>query len=382
MFYTISRPSARPRKQGDITHVFFLHSYVPALIAETIIEQKELASDEIIIWSTRNRGRPWLELPGATRLLENVPFTATQLDRSSNLKRNWSRLKQIDAEISLAVNGKKFHLYIPHSYWQFFQILATHRLCIGFSYLEEGLAAYRENSEIVSSLASKKQNVWSLSRLQRILFRSRILGEEFYNRHAQCAYGTSPFSFVNVDIPRKIIDVSWKAMPDIANSHNDCAVILLPPCGNSNGRELVGLEKTLLDVVEILRNSHFRKIYVRSHPESDINDFNELYYDIFGEKDQRFIPDPLEHPVEMICASSSVTIISSGSSTSIYASRMGREIISFSGIYSENCPQFSETWNKLRTYIEVTFDGTDIRSYVFHRKHQQTAPLRCISKDD
>lgn len=349
----------------DVVHVFYIHSYIPSLIADSIINSNGLESNQVIIWNRRNRGRPWSDAGAIFRDLDLVPFEFQGLYKTYNLIKTKNQIKKIDGEISSAVGGKRFYLYIPHSYYQFFQLAATHHLCAGFSYIEEGLAAYRSNKEILSTFEGCGNLLWKLNAAQRFIYRPRIQGNNFFDNRAERAYGLGPHSFARLSTPKTILPVNWKQDPALSDIYDDCALIILSPMNPSaisvsNSKAYID---TLRDVAELLEKSPFKRIYIRPHPETKPDEPIYILNTAFNKLKGRAFIDSTTHPPEVICASSTkVAIISAGSSVSLYASILGRDVLSFAQIWSERSNAFKLRWSSLLREINFDFEQNDIRN--------------------
>ena len=343
-------------------HVFYLQAYVPALIAETIIKKKALTPEDVIIWHARNNGRPWLPLLGSVRDLDSNPFRVRRFSKSRNLAKTWAMLKLHDLQISHATKGRPFQFYIPHSYYQFFQLTSTHSLCSKFHYLEEGLAAYRRADDLSATIQDIGKPLWDLTSGQHLILGRRVQTKEFFNAGASSAWGLTEGSFSAIQGNRVQVEVNWRTA-DLGERYDDCALVLLGPFeGHSpSNSSYTCYSAALRELMGIMIKSPFRSIYIRKHPETVEEDFTFLYRNVFATLGPRVTVDPTEHPPEVICASARVTLISSGSSAALYAPRFGRPVLSFGGIVAKHCPDFNRRWKRIKDTIGLPFEENDIR---------------------
>lgn len=114
-------------------HIFTVHSPITALAALVIIQKLQLPPDNVVIVNLHKS--------------ESLLHEYNQHSFDTEDKTWWQKLshinlpKKYDSFIDKIIGGKQFHAYIDlmHLYQR---ILVTHANCEGFSFFEEGSAAY------------------------------------------------------------------------------------------------------------------------------------------------------------------------------------------------------------------------------------------------
>ncbi len=177
-------------------HLFVIHSHTTHRCALGIIRDKGLLAADCVFGTSRG-----FAPPSATSLDDPIP--AVPLDflgqPNGNAIRPVLRLrhlrKLVDQRIDQILDRKDFHAYLPHTYYDPYQLLATHPSCNGFSYIEEGLTSYYAPGEIELAYPTWRFK-WRTRRLRNLMFGNRIREEiPFFRDDYSSAYGFTDRSF-------------------------------------------------------------------------------------------------------------------------------------------------------------------------------------------
>jgi len=173
-------------------HLFLVHSNLTHLLARRVVEYEGIEPEDVALL-VRRRYRPderrfrVVHLPIYKGVRKPLP-------KRFGLLYGRRRLRAVDGLLYEITEGHPFHFYVPHTLKRFERVVLSHPSCAGFSFLEEGLAAYRTREElgrIVPRVAT--------SRTQRIAYRGRLGEREFYRAGNTKAYGLSSWSFPDVE---------------------------------------------------------------------------------------------------------------------------------------------------------------------------------------
>ena len=349
----------RKRSAGNVKHVFVVHSPILGYVTEAVVAELGLPPEDIIVLRHRVGRALEPELPYRIRDLRDDPWRTTPIMRTRRLWRTWRQLRHFDEDVRVLVGDAPFHLYLPHSWDWWHQLLSTHTLCRGLSYLEEGFAAYCADMPF-----APLKPVWQLSRLQRRLLGSRIQGDVFFSPMAGAAYGVHRESFDRTPFKRVLVSPQWRVVPRLAETFDDAALLILGPFDAAGRAEsdTGGQLSTLGALARILRDAPFRQIYVRPHPNTSREYAERVMTDVLTGLGDRVALDPMTHAAETVCASSRVTVISAGSSVGVYAAILGCPSLSFAELYAEMSPTFSKRWAAIVAAGGARFKGPDIRT--------------------
>jgi hypothetical protein len=101
----------------------------------------------------------------------------------------------MDGVVTELMEGEAFHCYVPHTYFDSYQLLATHSRCVGFSFIEEGLTSYYRPAEIERAYPTRTFS-YRTSLLRRVFFGRRIGTRiPFFRGDFAMAYGFTDHSF-------------------------------------------------------------------------------------------------------------------------------------------------------------------------------------------
>lgn len=168
-------------------HFFLVHSHITAHVAEEVVRHEGLDGARVVFLTSRHFSPPHERF----RLVE-LPFTfqPESFPRQRNLLDCWRRLHSIDRFVRRLSEGHSFHFYTPQTSQRFMRIILSHRLCRGFSFLEEGLHSYCTRQEIERIHPTQRERF-----IDKVGYRRRIGDAPFFQEGHSKAYGLSSASF-------------------------------------------------------------------------------------------------------------------------------------------------------------------------------------------
>ncbi len=181
-----------------MSHVFFIHSSITLKIALEIIKKDSIKKENIIFIGHRLQTSlilkeyRFIDLSNEFDLYKDFKF-------SLKLIKIWSKTNRLQNLISSLTKNQNFNLYIPQHSLNIFQILSNHKLCVGFSYLEEGVLAYVNYSKYPDYYSLKKSKNFFLDMLYWASFKGATQREKQYfyfnKKKFHHAYTINPKAF-------------------------------------------------------------------------------------------------------------------------------------------------------------------------------------------
>ncbi|MBK6476397.1 MAG: hypothetical protein IPF95_17080 [Flavobacteriales bacterium] len=256
--------------------------------------------------------------------------------------------------------GRTFRVYLPHTILPLYQLLATHPSCVGFSYIEEGIVAYRPNSEVKNCIPAMIPN---LSGIQKWVMRGRWDMEWPFDKRAEAAYGFSSSSFSTIGVPVVVQEPNWSVSSDLAKRYDHSVLCILGPArtlvkSSWNPEQYYWM---IMQLAEILVHTD-RKIFVRFHPDQK-DDERRLILRLFNEKIPGAEVASDEDQAEAICASADVVIVQAGSSVGLYADQLGKPVYGYLDLMQEIAPRAVQSWVDTRSQMSYSFRERDIRTF-------------------
>lgn len=342
-------------------HIFLVHTPITEAIARGVIEHKKLRREDVIIFTSRNQTFP-------TELACEI-ISAESVSHCLNLHiayRFWKtrrRISKFDQELEKIVSRRKFIVYAPQVASQLAQLLITSKSCVGFHYIEEGLAAYQTETHIKKLMFGAKVFTFRGGKLLEILcFKRRLRNGFFYAPGAISAYGVTEKSFGQIDVKLEIISVPWKVDRDRFDSYNGKVILVIDFVPAtwffSNAEYWLMLHR----VANILGDSHFRSIVLRfrnDHPNAERQFIKEV---IFNRLTKPVEVMDSSANIEDVCASANVAVVAAESSILLYAKLLGCKTYSVAGIMCEISKSYLEYYEDLKRNLNIQLDADDVRS--------------------
>jgi hypothetical protein len=127
-------------------HLFIVHSFATYHCALGVIRAERIPLSNCTLVEVRGFvcGNP----PAGVAIGKLSWFGTPNLDSIRKILALRSELSSRDREIDALVSGEPFVCYLPHTYYDFADLVVSHPRCRGFSYIEEGLTSYYRPGEI------------------------------------------------------------------------------------------------------------------------------------------------------------------------------------------------------------------------------------------
>jgi len=170
-------------KSTKLKHLFYASNFIALSNYLTIIEEKQLDLENCIFYSPRNINSS-INIKKEIHFIEvdNIQLTKSRKQFLRNRLKIYSFTKKINRQL----NNTFYHLYIPHLLNYREKILLMNKKCQVYSFVEEGLPAYRSDF-IIKSM----DNLVSFGYSN--IHDSKPLGVDYRKYYA--SYGTNEFAF-------------------------------------------------------------------------------------------------------------------------------------------------------------------------------------------
>lgn len=356
-------------------HIFLVHSPITFLSSVSVINGLNVdAADAIIIFFELKK------IPS-----KNKVYTAVSIDdffpKKTSVKkiyyyfRYFNVISRIDKIINAVTNNEKFTAYVPVMLFAS-KALVTNSNCVGFNFIEEGLADYWKEETLNSITAINSGEPWRSSVLKNTKLVASQLSEVLrgYNFKLQALpfsyscyqafknvfyYGLSKDSFPLVSTEKKIIIPFNKENFSQIESHNialsnktiwigDGAVI------QNNLNEKIYLQGIEKGCIGFLQDQNINNIFIKFHRDEPAQ-LRQKVKDIFAKHNISFQIIPDEVILELILfESTNTTLIGIFSSLLYYAAIMNHPVYSIYNFVSQEYAKlfvnrdFNFYWDKVK----------------------------------
>ncbi|WP_263831213.1 polysialyltransferase family glycosyltransferase [Salinibacter sp.] len=289
-------------------NIFYVNSNIVKKVCKKIIN-KEDKKEYKIIFENRHR-----------RINEKI----NSIEEIYNLKRknkrdvlkNWLQIKSGDQIVS-EIAGGEFHLYVPYTHFEEVRMLLSHRLCSGFSIVEEGLMSYLTPEQMEKMVPPEEESIG-----QKIKCLGRLGEYSFYRDGYEKMYATNERAFPG-RMNKEVLDVDFgggEGREEIGKG--ECILVLdsLTHYEKEKSCTYVLSMSAALDVLE----ENYEKIHYKLHPDS---------YGNWQEGVMKAALGRLECPVREIDRSASIEDVAIGSPADVVVD------LSSVGLY---CGMFSD----------------------------------------
>jgi len=314
-------------KEYGQLHVFMIHSSITFIVANAIIKELNLEDKQILFLTNRSIS---LDTKYTTYIFPNF-----KLEGIISFIKNRKVLTKFDHYVENIVNGRKFVVYLPHQLSTFFYFLSTHKDCIQYNYLEEGLASFIKYDEINKSYSNTSTNslfkvvIWFFYKLA---FGNRMnFSRKTYNCN-NVKYGFS-FGLFDESFPdfkhRRKLTASFFVNSNAPNNTTIKHLLILGSeveVGYVDKEDYLDLLKRFVTIF----HSRFQSetLYYKLHPgQSSLlaNEISQLF-DLIGVENISLNSDI---SIEEIIITSKANFYQVLSSAGFYAALLGRKVYSF-----------------------------------------------------
>lgn len=231
-------------------YILCVHSTITYEVSKSIIKELGIKKDSELATA---RG---FKVAGSNPLL-NLDDIYSKNILQRKFYKVWEEIQKGDKLLSNAIGGN-FHAFIPQTWQKKYDLLTTHKDCLSFSYIEEGLASYHKKNKIEQIFPAKKYGI--KSRLKTL---GRLREKKFYKDNYKKVWATNKNAFPNFK-RKNYVNLSFneKDLPNI--SKGSCILVLTDQFAlNEDERQIYML--VLGKIVRYLDNI-YNTIYYKIHP--------------------------------------------------------------------------------------------------------------------
>jgi hypothetical protein len=337
-----------------VKHIFYIHSALNYIISKQII--KHFALNEADCVFLYDRIKPYLH---ETIRQYDFPHDPQPAHRSflavPAFWKNWTKVKKFDKRIAEISQNQSFIFYGLFSISNFFYLMATHSLCNGYYFMEDGTASLNPNGH----LDQQKQK----SILRQIMYDLNFLGRNipsikaFYDvSHTQFRGVLASCEFMFPGFPKRTVI----GFPTQSQQHTDYEHVIV-----LDGAADFGLvtHESYNKVVAMLPPWFIKKGIKRVHVKYQKNDPNgrdsrpEMKA-IFAKysSEIEFIEIPPTGILEEIAVNSKAVFYINASSIGFYVFLAKRKLYSWCSFLQDLEPNFILTTKYPQAYLDYVID--------------------------
>lgn len=304
-------------------HLFYIHSHITKKISKQIIKTKDLHKDSIFVFPSR------YESLSEYKTVNNIDKIYALNYSTWKFYVNYFNILKADYFVSNLCDKDYFHLYLPQTRMPWIMMLMSHKLCAGFSLIEEGMASYYTKQAMENKYLGTNEN------LTKSLYSMFRLGKnDFFRDGYTKVYGLSQDSFPG--FPRKeIIDIDFSNKKlEFEFTDDDCILVCETVAYFNKEKSTVYIAGFVM-CLKILQKK-YKNVYFKLHPKQynswESLFFKNLIYEYFSEATEI----PRNCSLEEIAATfQGIDFIVNLSSVGLYAGRLGNKVFSFSNILAK-----------------------------------------------
>ena len=213
--------------------------------------------------------------------------------------------------------GGEFHLYVPYTHFEEVRMLLSHRLCSGFSIVEEGLMSYLTPGQMEKMVPPKEMSVG-----QKIKCLGRLGEYSFYRDGYEKIYATNERAFPK-RTNKEVLEVNFGDEAGSEEIAEDECILVLESLTHYEKEKACTYVLSLSAALHVLEERYAR-IHYKLHPDS---------YGNWQEDVMRAALGRAECPVREIDRSASIEDVAMGAPADVVVD------LSSVGLY---CGMFSE----------------------------------------
>lgn len=305
--------------------IFYVNSNIVEKVCKSIIEEEGMEDYKVI-----KEGRYSKEKEKCKTAEE---IYRLRRGKKREVLRNWSRIKSGDRIVS-EIAGGEFHLYAPYTHFEEVRMLLSHRLCSGFSIVEEGLMSYLTPDQMEKMVPPTTPSLG-----QKIKCLGRLGTYSFYREGYETLYATNAQAFPGRQ-NKKVLDVQFGEGKGRAEIGKDECILVLDSLTHYEKEKACTYVLSLSAALDVLEE-RYEKIHYKLHPDS---------YGTWQADAMEAALGRLECPVREIDRSASIEDVAIASPADVVVD------LSSVGLY---CGMFSDGTVYSFHDILSTADGTD-----------------------
>lgn len=306
-----------------------------------------LSPEEVVLLTARGMKAPeGLESCACAQLHgPDVPVMKERMPLGERLR----MVKAFDAFVTGLAGGGPYRVYLPHTVAPAYQLLATHPLCEGFSFLEEGMINYRAPDDLRRSVYFP---IRRMPLLHRWALRGRLGLAMPFDRRAHAGYALGAGSFARTGV--KAIRVSsplaaQKPLPmtsDVLCCFTPTSLLHRLPDGPHRWSAASRL------LARALGRSKGR-VYLKFHP-GELPEHEHAVRQVFDAEGVPCTVLPKDASAELFLLEHPCRLVHFGSSVALYASMLGVPVLNALGLLEGAERDILAQWRR-------TLDGLSIR---------------------
>ena len=322
-----------------MNHLFQVHSSTTYHSALAVCRFKKLTWSDCFFVPIR--GFVCSDLPEGASVVQ-LSARSGIVDLSlRTLRKNLYTLHKADKELEDLMKGERFEFYVPQTWHDTSHLTLSHKLCAGFSYLEEGWTSYYKFGGIERAYPTKERSLLAHT-LRLLFFRNRLPSNlSFFHQGYRVAYGLTDMSFPHWE-HRVVLGLpdSLKVLSDSGTETSPVLVFdALVELGKASIESVVYAVSKLLDRLVEANTSFLRyKFHGAQTDETSKSRLNEL----FESYETRIQIEELaaETVLEEMVSSENFIMYTFNSAAGLYASLAGRKVISINEFVLEADPAY------------------------------------------
>ena len=329
-------------------HAFIVHSGLTLQACRAVIRHLDLAEDEVVVIAGRGFGTRLMDEFREVWDLDLMAYPKVDIFKATLTI--WSQVRRFDDHFKQLLGGREYHFYTVHLMGYFYQLLASHPSCTGFSFIEDGLLSYRSRANVRRSIGVPQLG-WG--RFRRYLLQDRLALDWPYDVRAHAAYGFSDHSYADWKLNRVVLEPRWPRI-DLSGSLPKGSVVCILAPAYSSSKVRWSPEQyfaVMSDLSHLLRGLRV-PIYLKYHPDQKPDErmlIRTIFRNTIGSVEE--IGDDVQ--VESLCVDGDVTVLSCGSSVGLYAALWGRRVYSYMSLFNRVAPAVVADWEKVRSSMTV-----------------------------
>jgi hypothetical protein len=232
--------------------IFYVNSNIVEKVCKSIVKKYKIKSYKFI--KEKRHSKRNEESKAAEEIYE------LKRGKKREILRNWSRIKSGDRIVS-EIAGGEFHLYVPYTHFEEVRMLLSHRLCSGFSIVEEGLMSYLTPDQMEKMVTPMTPSLG-----QKIKCLGRLGEYSFYREGYETLYATNEQAFPGRQ-SKEVLDVQFGEGEEGAEIGKDECILVLDSLTHYEKEKACTYVLSLSAALDVLEE-RYEKIHYKLHPDS------------------------------------------------------------------------------------------------------------------
>jgi hypothetical protein len=341
-------------------HLFFVHSFATYYCSLGIINHLELDGEDCVFVGGRDFQFPYV--PEGSKVRDLAYRGILNLGSWRNLLKAISAIKLGDREIRDAAGNMPFHAYIPHSYYHPIHVVISHRLCDGYSYLEEGVTSYYEPGSIDAlyppNVFRKRSRAFT-----SLLYPGRFPKKYTFFHEGYCAaYGMTDASFPSWERRVVLTNSLFNKGEHLRANQSSSPILVFDGVVELGMTSVEALVAGVSDFLVWLAKTGCGELRYKLHPSQLGTESENRLEDIFGEWGTKLKIHQLDRSasLEDLFAAEDCDVYVLNSAAAIYASAAGRWVGGINRFIGRHDSKYSSSVSKLPPAYLSLIDLIDV----------------------